>query len=148
MVNGKKTGWAAQYDEQTLKPATGRAFELPSISGDESVNVLRFLMSVSPATPAVIEAVQSGVAWFDAAKFTGINLAQVNDRTLEFGFDRRVVADPSAPPLRARFHDLDSRPALFSVRDGVKRWAYADISYERRVKYNWYTGAANDLHAK
>ena len=147
-IDGKKTGWAAQYDEVTLKPAMGRAFELPSISGDESVNVLRFLMSLPQPSSEVVDAIQSGMAWFDAAKVSGIKLVQVNDKTLEFGFDRRVVADASAPPLWARFYDLDSGRPLFTSRDGVKKAAYADVSYERRVKYNWYTSAATELLTK
>jgi PelA/Pel-15E family pectate lyase len=148
LIDGKKTGWAAQYDEVTLKPAMGRAFELASISGDESVNVLRFLMSVPQPGPEVVDAIQSGVAWFEAAKVPGIRLVQINDKTLEFGFDRRVLADVSAPPLWARFYDLETGRPLFTSRDGVKKTSYADVSYERRVKYNWYTSAAAELLSK
>ncbi len=147
-IGGKKTGWAAQYDEVTLKPAMGRAFELPSISGDESVNVLRFLMSVPQPGPEVVDAIQSGVVWFEAAKIPGIRLVQVNDKTLEFGFDRRVITDASALVLWARFYDLETGRPLFTSRDGVKKTAYADVSYERRVKYNWYTSAAAELLTK
>ncbi|BDT71255.1 hypothetical protein os4_07730 [Comamonadaceae bacterium OS-4] len=147
-IDGKKTGWAAQYDEVTLKPAMGRAFELASISGDESVNVLRFLMSVPQPAPEVVDAIQSGIAWFEAAKVSGIRLVQVNDKTLEFGFDRRVLADVSAPPLWARFYDLETGRPMFTSRDGVKKTSYADVSYERRVKYNWYTSAAAELLTK
>lgn len=147
-VDGRKTGWAAQYDENSLQPAMGRAFELASISGDESVNVVRFLMSVPRPSAQVVDAVQSAVAWFDTAKITGHKLVQVNDRTLEFGFDRRLVADPAAPALWARFYDLETGRPLFSARDSAKRSSYADVSYERRVKYNWYTTAATDLLAK
>jgi PelA/Pel-15E family pectate lyase len=147
-IDGKKTGWAAQYDEVTLKPAMGRAFELASISGDESINVLRFLMSVPQPSSEVVDAIQSGVAWFEAAKVSGIRLIQVNDKTLEFGFDRRVLADPSAPPLWARFYDLEIGRPLFTSWDGVKKTSYADVSYERRVKYNWYTSAAAELLSK
>jgi len=147
-IDGKKTGWAAQYDEVTLKPAMGRAFELPSVSGDESVNVLRFLMSVPSPQPEVVDAIQSGVAWFEAAKVSGMRLVQVNDKTLEFGFDRRVLADASAPPVWARFYDLETGRPLFTSRDGVKKTSYADVSYERRVKYNWYTSAALELVTK
>nr|CBA31579.1 hypothetical protein Csp_D27830 [Curvibacter putative symbiont of Hydra magnipapillata] len=147
-IDGKKAGWAAQYDEVTLKPAMGRAFELPSVSGDESVNVLRFLMSVPSPQPEVVDAIQSGVAWFEAAKISGMRLVQVNDKTLEFGFDRRVLADASAPPVWARFYDLETGRPLFTSRDGVKKTSYADVSYERRVKYNWYTSAALELLTK
>jgi len=69
-INGKRRA-GQRNDEVTLKPAMGRAFELASISGDESVNVLRFLMSVPQPGPEVVDAIQSGVAWFEAAKISG-----------------------------------------------------------------------------
>jgi PelA/Pel-15E family pectate lyase len=105
-------------------------------------------MSLPQPSSEVVDAIQSGMAWFDAAKVSGIKLIQVNDKTLEFGFDRRVVADASAPPLWARFYDLESGRPLFTSRDGVKKAAYVDVSYERRVKYNWYTSAATELLTK
>lgn len=148
VVGGKKTGWCAQYDAATLAPVMGRAFELASISGNESVNVVRFLMSIDKPSPQILDAVQSAVAWFEGAKLTGIRLERKDDRTLEFGFDRRVVTDPKAPPLWARFYDLESGKPLFSARDSAKRDNYADVSYERRVKYNWYSESPRDLLAK
>lgn len=148
VVNGKKTGWCAQYDANTLEPRMGRAFELASISGNESVNVVRFLMSIDKPSPQIIDAVQNAVAWFESAKLTGIRLERKDDRTLEFGFDRRIVADPKAPPLWARFYDLETGKPLFSARDSAKRDSYADVSYERRVKYNWYADTPRDLLAK
>ncbi len=43
-VNGILTAWCQQYDEVTLQPAKARAYELPSISGSETVNIVDFLM--------------------------------------------------------------------------------------------------------
>ena len=37
MQDGKLTVWCAQHDERTLAPAKARAYELPSLSGSESV---------------------------------------------------------------------------------------------------------------
>ena len=45
MQNGRLTAWCAQHDSRTLKPAKARAFELPSLSGHETVGIVRFLMS-------------------------------------------------------------------------------------------------------
>ncbi len=44
MQNGKLTIWAAQYDQNTLKPAKARNFEPASLSTSESVGIVRFLM--------------------------------------------------------------------------------------------------------
>ncbi|HEX8413883.1 MAG TPA: pectate lyase, partial [Sphingomicrobium sp.] len=41
--NGGRTAWAAQYDERSLAPARARNFEPASLSGSESVGIVRFL---------------------------------------------------------------------------------------------------------
>lgn len=145
VVAGRKTGWCAQYDENTLEPARGRAFELASISGHESVNVVRFLMSLDKPSPAVIAAVESAVSWFDAARMPGIRRLKREDRTLENGFDYVIQRDPAAPPIWARFYDLTKGEPLFTSRDGVPRKTFEEVAYERRVKYNWFTTLPAEL---
>ena len=44
VVDGKKTVWAAQYDEFSLKPAAARTFEPVSLTAGESVGIVKFLM--------------------------------------------------------------------------------------------------------
>lgn len=148
IVNERKTGWCAQYDENTLEPAMGRAFELASISGHESVNVVKFLMSLDQPSPDVVQAIQDAVQWFDSARLTGIKRLKKEDRTLEMGFDYVVVKDPAAPPLWARFYDPITGKPLFSSRDSLKRTDFADVSYERRVKYNWFAESPRELLEK
>ena len=58
VVKGKKTAWCAQHDEKTLVPRGARSYELPSISGSESVGVVRFLMEIEKPSPEIIDAVQ------------------------------------------------------------------------------------------
>src|SRR5215208_7085100 len=64
VVNGKRTVWCAQHDEVTLAPAPARKYEVVSLSGGESVDVVRFLMSIKSPSPAVVEAIEAAVAWF------------------------------------------------------------------------------------
>lgn len=47
------TAWGAQHDCRTLLPCKARAFELASLSGDESVGVVEFLMSLDHPTPEI-----------------------------------------------------------------------------------------------
>ena len=61
----------------------------------------------------------------------------VDDPRSPTGRDKRLVADPSAPPLWARFYTLDTNRPLFCDRDGVARPALSDIGYERRNGYAW-----------
>ena len=52
--NGKLTVWCAQHDEHTLAPAKARAYELPSLSGAESDNIVLLLMSIPAPSPRII----------------------------------------------------------------------------------------------
>ena len=40
------TAWCAQHDEKDYRPRPGRTYELASLSGAESVGVVRLLMSL------------------------------------------------------------------------------------------------------
>ena len=59
--NGRLSAWCAQYDEKTLRPAKARACELASLSGDESVSIVRFLMGIDRPSEAVKTTVESAV---------------------------------------------------------------------------------------
>lgn len=131
VVNGRRTVWCAQHDELDYRPRPARSYELASLSGGESAGVLRLLMSLDRPSPEVSRAVQAGAAWFEAAKLAGI-------RVERFRGDRRVVADPGAPPLWARFYEIETGRPFFCGRDGVKKYALAEIESERRNHYAWY----------
>lgn len=135
--NGVRTVWCAQHDSQTLKPAKARAFELPSLSGNESVGIVQFLMSRPNPTPAIRQAVDAAVAWFERSKLVGIRVQDVADARQPKGHDRVVVADPGSV-LWARFYDLDTNRPFFTGRNSVPRPALADIENERRVGYAYY----------
>src|SRR5262245_36008401 len=142
-VEGKLTVWCAQHDEKDYSPRLGRSYELPSLSGSESVGVVRLLMSIDRPSPEIVHAVEGAVAWFDKVKITGVKVVVQNDPT---GRDRVVVADAKAPPLWARFYEIGTDKPMFADRDGVKKYALAEIGRERRNGYAWYgTGAAQVL---
>jgi pectate lyase len=131
VLGGKPTVWCAQHDEVTFAPAKARDYELPSLSGCESAGILRFLMDLEKPSPAVIRAVKGGVAWFDSAKITGYRYAK-SDK------DRVMEKDPGAPPLWARFYDLETGKPFFCDRDGIKKDSVDQIGAERRNGYAWY----------
>jgi PelA/Pel-15E family pectate lyase len=140
VVRGTPTVWCAQHDEVTLAPAAARSYELPSLSGSESAGILHLLMSLEQPSPEVIRAVKAGVAWFEAAKLTGIKIVKVDG-------DRKVLKDPSAPPIWARFYEIETNQPFFCGRDGVKKQALSEIEAERRTGYAWY-GSWGDAVAK
>lgn len=147
VVGGRKSAWCAQYDETTLAPAAGRTFELASVSGSESVGVIRFLMAQERPSAAIVDAIQGAVAWFDAHRITGMRRVRRPDSSLEFGFDSVMVSDAAAPPLWARFYALDTGLPLFAGRDGARYGSLAEVPYERRVHYNWFSEAPGVLIA-
>jgi len=137
-VNGRLTAWCAQHDEVTLAPAKARTYEPPSLSGSESVGILRFLMSIPNPSADVVAAVDAGVGWLRQAQLSGIRVERRADAALPGGFDRVVVPDPAAPPIWARFYEIGTNRPIFSGRDGTVRDEMAAIEHERRVNYAWY----------
>lgn len=136
-VNGKPTAWCAQHDERDLAPRKGRTYELPALSGSESVGIVRLLMSLDHPSPEVVRAVEGAVAWFDSAKLKGIRVDLKPDPKAPKGKDKVVVEDPAAPPLWARFYDIQTNKPIYCDRDGVSKGSLAEIRYERRNGYAW-----------
>ena len=137
VVRGKLTAWCAQYDEQSLKPAKARAFELVSISGMESVGIVEFLMRLQHPSPEIKKAIHSAVEWFNKSKIEGYDFVFVKDPTKPKGKDRVLVKD-TLSTIWARFYDIDSNKPFFSGRDSTKKNTVAEIEVERRVGYAWY----------
>ncbi|MGE0453398.1 MAG: pectate lyase [Vicinamibacteria bacterium] len=138
LVEGKLTAWCAQHDERTLAPAAARSFEPVSLSGGESVGILRFLMGEAGPSAEIVRAVVAGVAWLREMRIDGLRVESVAAPGLPGGSDRVVRLDPAALPLWARFYEIPSGRPLFVGRDGVTRASLAEIEHERRVGYAWY----------
>jgi PelA/Pel-15E family pectate lyase len=136
-VNGVLTGWCAQHDERDFTPAKARTYELPSLSGEECVGIVEFLMGIDNPMDEVKVSIQSAVSWFDKVKIKGIKVIAVGDARGPEGRNRIVVKDPAAPPMWARFYEIGSNKPFFCSRDGIKRDNLSDISYERRNHYSW-----------
>jgi PelA/Pel-15E family pectate lyase len=136
-VDGSLTVWCAQHDATTLAPAPARTYELPSFSGSETVKIVRYLMSVPDPSPRVVAAVEAAVAWLRSHALHGIRVEKRPDPATPRGYDLVVVDAPGAPPLWARFYDLDAGKPIFVGRDGIKRERLSDIEYERRTGYSY-----------
>jgi PelA/Pel-15E family pectate lyase len=139
IVDGQLTVWCAQHDEFTLLPANARAYELASFSGSESVGVTLLLMDIENPSKEIIDAVKSAVNWFENHWIEGLKLNPVMNG--EGKKDLVVVEDKTAPTLWARFYDLETGKPFFCDRDGIKRNSFAELGYNRRNGYNWYTEA-------
>lgn len=144
MRQGKTlAGWAGQYDDQTLQPADGRRFELPAMATQESVGVVRYLMSIPNPSPEVVAAIEGAVAWLQRVELEGWRIETFEAEPEQYRYhtaktDRRLVRDASASGLWARFYDLRDNSVVLATRDGVRVKDYAEIPRERRTGYEWY----------
>jgi PelA/Pel-15E family pectate lyase len=109
-INGQLTAWCAQHDAVTLEPRPARSYEHVSLSGRESVDIIRFLMR-RPAKAEIVEAVDAAVNWLTRARL--------------------------GDGQWARFYELGSNRPIYSGRDGIVRYDIAEIELERRNGYAW-----------
>src|SRR5207237_1784264 len=107
------------------------------------------LMQIDKPSPRVRRSIDAAAAWFAASKITGIRVERrpSTDPSVHKP-DRVVVADPGAPPLWARFYDIEPNRPFFCDRDGVKRWSLAEIGPERRAGYTWLGAWGDEVAAE
>jgi PelA/Pel-15E family pectate lyase len=48
------------------------------------------------------------------------------------------VSDQNAPPIWARYYEIESNRPFFCNRDGIKVYSLAEVGRERRIGYQWY----------
>ncbi|WP_159516987.1 pectate lyase [Sunxiuqinia indica] len=143
---GRLTAWCQQHDEVTLKPAWARAFEPPSICNGESVSIVLLLMNIENPDQEVIDAIQGAIKWFEDSKIYNTRIETFDAPKMESKYktitkDRRVVHDPTAPPVWTRYYELETERPLFCDRNSEFLYSMAEVSRERRVGYGWYTDA-------
>lgn len=136
-VHGKLTAWCAQYDKTTLQPAKARSYELVSISGEESVGIVEFLMKIENPSAEIKNAINSAVEWFQQSRIDGYRYADIKYASQPNGRDRVLMPDKNST-VWARFYDIETNKPFFSGRDGIKKWSVTEIENERRTGYGWY----------
>ena len=138
--DGRPTVWCAQHDENTLQPAKARAYELVSLSGQESDNIVLFLMSLSNPSQEIRECVENAVAWFKKSMIKGMRIERFTnaDGKSDYRLAQCPQGDTPCMPLWARFYTIDGNRPFFCDRDGIKRYDVSEIGYERRNGYSWF----------
>ncbi len=143
ITHGKPTVWCAQHDENTFLPSKARSYELPSFSGGESPGIINLLMEIPNPSPAIIKSVQGAVEWLDTHRIKNTRWESfINKDGLK---DRKIISDPKAGDMWARFYDLDTELPYVCDRDGIKKKSLEEIGYERRNGYNWYTEVPTEV---
>ncbi|MBN1950276.1 MAG: pectate lyase [Bacteroidales bacterium] len=142
-IKGKKTGWCQQHDFSTYAPAQGRTYEHPSVTANESCDIILFLMRLENPEPLVSNAIESAVQWLKEAQIPGyrydtIRIAEHSYHKTTVDYDLEFIPDPLARPIWARFYDLEESRPFLSKRDGTIVYDLKEISFDRRLGYSWY----------
>lgn len=128
---GVRTGWCQQYDENTLQPASARAYEIESISSAETAEIVQFLNKLDNKSPEVVNAIESAVKWMDDVKITGYTWDKKSG-------DKGLQPGTADDVLWARFYEIGTNKPMFVDRDGSKHYDIQGISKERSTGYAWY----------
>jgi PelA/Pel-15E family pectate lyase len=140
VVDGRRTIWAQQYDPLTRQPVGARNFEPIALATGESAAILRFLMRQPHPSPAIRQAVTDGAAWFAAHSLRDVAWAPAS------GPDgRRLVSQPGAGPIWARFYDIATSKPVFGDRDRSIHDDVNEISLERRIGYAWFGNSGTSV---
>ncbi|MDE5785090.1 MAG: pectate lyase, partial [Duncaniella sp.] len=110
--NGIPSAWCAQHHNSSLIPVEGRPFELPSISGYESVALLSYLMTIDCPSAALQNTIRTAVAWLDEHKITDKALEKYTNAD---GLSDYRIVDKPGSNLWARFIQLggDTGEAIY-----------------------------------
>lgn len=131
--DGKKTAWCAQHDALTLKPESARKMEPATLSGQESANLLKFLMTIPKPSAEVKASIESGLEWLDRVKITGLAKTKREGKT---------AYEPNASSTEiywARFYRLENGRPVFPGRDGVLYGSFNEMAAGNTLGYDYYT---------
>lgn len=142
-VNGERKGWCQQHDRDSFEPIPARTFELASICPQETASIIQFLMRQPNPDAETLAAMDDAVVWLRAVQLKGIRVERIKAPQEVFlrhttDQDTVVVEDAAAKPVWARHYEIGTNRPLFSGRDGVRKYALAEIERERRTGTAWY----------
>ncbi len=131
--DGQRTGWGQQHDAVTLAITSARNYEPAALAAPESAAVLGYLMRMPGRDAAVQTAIVAAAAWLRASAIHGQAWRDAKD-----GLGRRLIPDPAAPPLWARFYTVAANQPLFGDRDKTLHDDVMELSTGRRRGYAWF----------
>lgn len=131
--SGRKTGWCSQFDPVTLQPASARKMEPATLGGPESAHIVDFLMTITNPTPEIVAAIESGLAWLESVKITGLIKTRSDGKT---AYETNAA---STEVYWARFYNLTNSKPVFPGRDGVVYDTFAAMAAKNKLGYDFYT---------
>ena len=107
--------------------------EPATLSGLESANILKFLMTATNPAPEVVACIESGLKWLEAVKLTG------ESRTNENGKKVFNITKTGSEIRWARFYNLTNNQPVFPGRDGILYDTFAAMAAKNKLGYDYYT---------
>lgn len=141
--DGKLAVWCAQHDPIGLEPVPARLQEPASLSGGESVGIVKFLMTLPNPSDNVVKAVDHALSWFEQSRLTGLRKTKRDGRTY-------YKKDPdSIEPLWARFYDLETNQPIYpGARDGILYDTFLEMWSNNDAEYDFLTDRPKELLTK
>ena len=96
-------------------------------------------MSIDNPSPEIIDAISSAVTWFNQVKITGIRVHDFKDASLPKGVDRKIITDPNAPPIWARYYEIGTNRPMF-IEKGIVKYKLSELSHNKRIDHLWIGG--------
>ncbi len=127
VVGGTKTAWCAQHHPTTYAPVKARAYEHPSISGSESVEIAKFLLTLVDNAKAQ-SAAKAAIAYLDSVKLENTSY---DAETAPYFFETE------GETIWYRFYEIGTNKGIFSDMSGEIFYDVSKIDAERRTGYNW-----------
>ncbi len=133
---GTLTVWCQQHDPISYEPMPGRAYELPSKSGWESVGVTALLLNWPDRTEVVENATWSAVGWFHENMVVGKEYNMKPNGTF---------TEKEGSMMWYRFYNLSDDQFFMAGRDSVKVYSISDLTFEMKTNYQWAGNWGADL---
>ena len=130
-VQGEKAAWCAQHDPTDYSPKGARAYELPSVSGSESVSIIQFLLTQKNNAEA-LAAAESARAWLVKHRIENMTYNKRNPPNF--------FTKAQGKYCWYRFYSLEDGRGFYCTREGK---VYYDINEfyaadsERATGYDW-----------
>lgn len=133
-IQGRPTVWAAQHDPISHTPAPARLKEPPALSGAESANLVKFLMTIKGAPPEIHASILDAVAWFESSILTA---------------GEEAGAKTDGGPQWARFYDpKTSKPIFPGSDDGILYPDWKSMKANNRVAYEFVSNRPGEVIGK
>ncbi|MBR4463462.1 MAG: pectate lyase [Treponema sp.] len=141
------TAWCQQHDHETLQPIWARAFEPPSITIGESVELVLMLMKDPNPSDELKKCISAACEFLlrDDLVLKGKKIVrksakgELSDLGQYTDFETFMEDDPNAPALWARMYDIQTLKPIWCDRNRKICDSFNDMSKERRNGYS-YTG--------